>query len=98
MVTETIACSPSQLIVDVASLMRVRAIDKGLGFEVKYITAIPETIQTDPTRVRQILMNLVGNAIKFTQSGCVRIIVRCDEPAGEPARISFTVADTGIGI
>ncbi len=94
MTVESVSCSPSQIIVDVCSLMRVRAKDKGLDFEVEFQTPIPETIVSDPTRLRQTLLNLVGNAIKFTHRGSVRIIARCD-PAGT---LSLEVADTGVGL
>jgi signal transduction histidine kinase/CheY-like chemotaxis protein/HPt (histidine-containing phosphotransfer) domain-containing protein len=97
MTVETVACSPSMIIVDVASLMRVRAAEKGLFFEVHYQTAIPETIKSDPTRLRQILMNLVGNAIKFTQTGGVRILARCTTSGAEP-KLELEIVDTGIGM
>jgi signal transduction histidine kinase/DNA-binding NarL/FixJ family response regulator len=95
---ERVACSPAQLVVDVASLMRVHATEKALGFSVEFATPVPETIQSDPTRLRQILLNLVGNAIKFTERGSVQIFVRCEKPDSGPARLSFEIADTGIGL
>jgi signal transduction histidine kinase/DNA-binding response OmpR family regulator len=98
MMVERIPCSPAKILVDVASLMRVRALEKSLGFELKYRGPIPKTILSDPTRIRQILMNLVGNAIKFTESGSVRVAVRCEAADPQRARFSFTVADTGIGM
>ena len=98
MTVETIPVSPSQIIVDVASLMRVRATAKSLGFEIKYMGKIPETIVSDPTRLKQIVMNLVGHAIKFTESGSVRILVRCDEPESPAPKLVLDVADTGIGM
>ena len=97
MTTEKVACSPSAIIVDVASLMRVRAAEKGLFFEVQYQTQIPETIESDPTRVRQVLMNLVGNAIKFTKTGGVRVLARC-LPDGDASKLEIEVVDTGIGL
>ena len=97
MTTEKVACSPSAIIVDVASLMRVRAAEKGLFFEVQYQTQIPETIQSDPTRMRQVLMNLVGNAIKFTKTGGIRVLARCIVD-GEASRLEVEVVDTGIGL
>ena len=77
--------------------MRVRAESKAIGFHVEFAGAVPEHVEGDPTRVRQILINLVGNAIKFTEIGEVRLRVRLlDDPA--PARLHFEVVDTGIGI
>jgi signal transduction histidine kinase/CheY-like chemotaxis protein/HPt (histidine-containing phosphotransfer) domain-containing protein len=98
MTIEHVRCSPSAIIVDVASLMRARAIEKGLFFEVHYQTPIPETIDSDPTRLRQILMNLVGNAIKFTASGGIRILARCEHVESASPTLTLEVVDTGIGL
>jgi len=99
---EHIAYSPFQLLADVASLMRVRADAKGLPLNVEYVGKIPETIQTDPTRLRQILINLMGNAIKFTEKGCVRLVTRFVSGEGDARTkrpvIQFEVIDTGIGM
>ncbi len=73
---ERIRCSPVGLVADVRSLMQVRADAKGLPFRIEFAGAIPETIQSDPTRLRQIFVNLVGNAIKFTENGAVRFVTR----------------------
>ena len=72
--------------------------EKGLDLEVDYAPPVPETIHTDPLRLRQVLVNLVGNAVKFTEHGGVRIAVRSLREAGGPARVQFAVSDTGIGI
>ncbi len=95
---ETIGFSPKQVINDVVELMRVRAEGKKLPLVAEYATPIPETIQSDPTRLRQILINLIGNAIKFTEKGCVRLVVRLinDEPS--MPMLCFEVIDTGIGM
>jgi signal transduction histidine kinase/ActR/RegA family two-component response regulator len=90
---ETTLVSPVELVADVESLMRVRAAAKGLAFEVEFAGALPEQVCTDPTRLRQILINLIGNAIKFTETGRVRLVVRC--VAG---RLEFEVIDTGLGM
>ena len=74
--TEHTDCSPGRVVAEVVSLMRVRAAEKGLPLKVEYRGRIPETICTDPTRLRQILINLLGNAIKFTETGGVRLVVR----------------------
>jgi signal transduction histidine kinase len=60
MTVESIPTSPDQIVVEVASLMRVRAVEKKLAFTIEYVGAIPETIQSDPTRLRQILLNSWG--------------------------------------
>jgi len=96
---EIIGCSPCQIMADIASTMRVRAMEKNLNFEVKLEGMIPQTIQTDPTRLRQILTNLVGNAIKFTETGQVGLILCLADPADNPnPRLKFDVIDSGIGM
>jgi signal transduction histidine kinase/CheY-like chemotaxis protein len=98
MQVEAIATSVGHVVAEVASLMRVRATDKNLAFEVEYVGVIPETMQSDPTRLKQILLNLVSNAIKFTEAGSVRIVVRCHEPESAHPELRVEVADTGIGM
>jgi len=94
---ERIRAGTLSIIADVASLMRVRAAAKGLPLDVEYRGPIPETIQTDPTRLRQILINLIGNAIKFTEVGRVRLVVQADLVARAP-RLRIDVVDTGLGM
>lgn len=95
---ERIPFSLPRVISDVASLMRVRSESKKLPLEFRFKGPIPEFIQSDPTRVRQILINLVGNAIKFTDEGQVLVEVSVDVRDGEEAQVCFEVADTGIGM
>ena len=96
---ERIECSPCGLLSDVASLMRVRAGEKGLALEIRGDGLLPERIQSDPTRLRQILINLVSNAIKFTETGHVTVVARVARTREEgPLRLNFEVVDTGIGM
>ncbi len=95
---ERTACSPAKVLAEVVSLMRVRAEAAQLTLEVEYRGRIPATIQSDPLRLKQILINVVGNAIKFTEKGGVRIIVRMLHSAGNPPCLQFDVVDSGIGI
>jgi signal transduction histidine kinase/CheY-like chemotaxis protein len=95
---ERVTCSPTSLLADVISLMEVRARAKNLPLEIQCSGPIPEAIQTDPIRVRQILINLVGNAIKFTEVGSVRVVMQLREENGQPSRMQFEVIDTGIGM
>ncbi len=90
-------CSPSQVLGDVASLMRVRAAERDLDFFVRNEGPIPATVRTDVASLRQILINLVGNAIKFTEKGSVEVVMRVAEYNGAPC-LRFEVSDTGIGI
>ena len=94
---EPVRCSPCELVADVTSLMRVRATAKHLKLVSDLTPPLPETILTDPLRLRQVLVNLVGNAIKFTDQGEVRLGVRLTEDSGQP-RLRFDVTDTGIGM
>src|SRR5262249_26848297 len=95
---ERVACSPWAIVADVADLMRVRLDAKGLTLTVEHQGAIPETIETDALRLRQVLINLVGNAIKFTDLGGIRVVVRLlHEGRPEPA-LGIEVIDTGIGM
>ncbi len=94
---ERMPCSPVNIVAEVLSLMQVRADAKNLTFHTEYIREIPETINSDPTRLKQILVNLVGNAIKFTETGGVRLITRLAD-SKRPATIQFDVIDTGIGL
>ncbi len=99
MSVERIAFSPAEVISDVESLMRLRAAAKGLLFEVECATPIPHTIHSDPTKFRQILLNLAGNAVKFTDAGGVRLIARLVGRENEDdGLLSVEVVDTGIGI
>ncbi|HMB95676.1 MAG TPA: histidine kinase dimerization/phospho-acceptor domain-containing protein, partial [Tepidisphaeraceae bacterium] len=95
---ESVSCEPCQVITDIAAFMRVRASGKNLSLDVDYVYPVPATIKTDPLRLRQILLNLIGNAIKFTETGGVKIAVRSDGPFQINPCIHFDVLDTGIGI
>lgn len=94
---EKLDCSPHKIISDVLSTMRVQAKPKGLYLECQWESGVPEMINTDPTRLRQILMNLVGNAVKFTTEGGVKLIAKLDI-SHNPPQFIVEVHDTGIGI
>ncbi len=89
--------SPAEIVENVISLMRVPAEAKNLSLSAEYSGPIPSAIQSDSTRLRQILMNLIGNAIKFTEAGGVRLVVRLAETQ-RPSLLQFHVIDTGIGM
>jgi len=93
-----IPCSPVETVSAVVSLMRVRSHAKDLSMKAEFIGVIPKTILCDPIRLRQILINLVGNAIKFTEKGGVRLTLRLVREDGKPPHLQFDVIDTGIGI
>ena len=95
---EQIACSPCQILAEVQSLMSVSAAAKGLPLLFTSDQPLPARITSDPVRLRQILINLIGNAIKFTEAGMVQVVTRfLPEPGGTPM-LQVDVIDTGIGI
>ncbi|KQV55647.1 MULTISPECIES: PAS domain S-box protein [unclassified Caulobacter] len=87
--------SPAQMAAETLDLFAAQAAGKGLALTVSDLEALPRTVRADPDRVRQILLNLIGNAVKFTTTGGVRLDVAFD-PLGE--RLTFTVTDTGPGV
>ncbi len=95
---ERLPVSPFEFVAELLSLMHVRAEAKGLALDVEYTSAIPETVQTDPMRLRQVLINLLANAIKFTESGGVRLSIHCVKADAADAQLQFEVMDTGIGM
>jgi PAS domain S-box-containing protein len=98
MKVERVSCDLTELLSEVIALMRPRAAEKGLGFEVTFHGPIPRLIQTDPLRLRQILVNLLGNAVKFTEAGKIALQIM-DEGAGGPRIVlRVEVIDSGIGM
>ncbi len=85
----------TELLRDVVTLLKVQADHKQLGFVLEFESAIPQRINSDPVRLRQILLNLLGNAFKFTERGQVTLRVGY-EPTKQ--QLSFSVIDTGIGM
>ena len=84
-------------ITDIVALMRVAAKDKNISFNCHASTTIPTYLYSDDTRLRQILLNLIGNAIKFTDEGGVDILIHLDQDC-TPAQLKFHIMDSGIGI
>jgi signal transduction histidine kinase len=95
---EGVACSPWQVAAEVISLLQIRALEKGLELSLEARGPLPATVWTDPTRLRQVLVNLVGNAVKFTERGSVKLVLELQMPEEAPPRLRFEVIDTGIGI
>lgn len=97
MAIERIACAPVVLLEDVVMLMKPRAEARGVEVLTELPAPLPDAILTDPIRLRQILINLVGNAVKFTERGRVTIAARAEsDDAGHS--LYFEVRDTGIGM
>ena len=95
---EKVRCSPRQVVEEVAALMRIRSEAKALAFDIVYEGALPETIESDPTRLRQILINLAGNAIKFTEEGGVRMVAQLLCADDQDGTLQIEVNDSGIGM
>jgi PAS domain S-box-containing protein len=86
------------LVADVISLLRSRAEARKLSLEVSIAADLPDWLEGDDGRLRQVLVNLVGNAIKFTEAGGVSVRVRRPDGGSERDRIRFEVEDTGPGV
>jgi signal transduction histidine kinase/CheY-like chemotaxis protein len=95
---ETIAFDPRVLLAQVADLLREGAQKKGVALSTEVPADMPPLLLGDPTRVRQILFNLVGNAIKFTSDGEVVASLRYGPGRGDAPELAVDVRDTGIGI
>jgi two-component system, sensor histidine kinase len=95
---EKIETNLPSLISGIKSLMSVIAVRKGLKLEFKVTGEIPDQVWTDSTRLQQILLNVVGNALKFTQVGGVLVAVEFVGQEGTSSHLRFTVSDTGLGI
>jgi PAS domain S-box-containing protein len=94
---ERIECSPLRVLREVSEVLGIKAQEKGIALTLEYGGPIPERVLSDPARLRQILTNLVGNAIKFTQHGSVRVTPRLRANDAD-ALLIIEVADSGIGI
>lgn len=95
MTIEQIEFSPTKLLGEIGSLLESRAKGKGIELKFVYDSLMPELIYSDPTRLRQILLNLIGNAIKFTEVGGVTVYTSFFATTN---RIQFRVVDTGVGM
>src|SRR5262249_14902553 len=83
---------------EVVAVFRAQAQIKGLHLDTQVDAAVPAVLEGDAGRLRQVLLNLVGNAVKFTDRGAVYLGVALVEESGEGALLRVTVRDTGIGI
>ncbi len=95
---EAVPTSVWTVAAEVVSLLRVRAAAKGIDLDLEFEGPLPRLVRSDPMRLRQILLNLLGNAIKFTEEGSVRLVVREERLDSARPMLAFDVIDTGIGI
>ena len=95
---ENVTFNLPELLKQVVRTLSVRAHEKGLELLLETCRDVPSMLRGDPTRLRQVLMNLLGNAIKFSARGEVLLAVRVSSRDGQSASLEFSVTDTGIGI
>jgi PAS domain S-box-containing protein len=95
---EAIPFSLRETVEGAVRLFALRAHEKGLELACRITADVPDNLIGDPGRLRQVLVNLVGNAVKFTEAGDVVVEVSADGATGEEAALRFTISDTGIGI
>ena len=95
---ESIDFDLAQLLSDVVDIYRLPFFNRGVGFDVSMAAAVPEQVIGDSTRLRQILNNLLSNALKFTECGTVTLRVNCLSQEDNDCRLRFEITDTGIGI
>ncbi len=95
---ESIDFSPAMLADAVASSIGASAKNKGLAVKVEVDPDLPSTLSGDVARIRQVLLNLASNAVKFTERGGVTIAVACTSREGSRAEVEWRVSDSGIGI
>src|SRR5207342_1131665 len=97
---ETLPLSPGRMLEELGVVLRAQAMERGVEVEVHVDDEVPALVEGDRVRLRQILANLGGNAVKFTERGRVQLSVAPDrqDPADPRVRLRFDIADTGIGI
>jgi signal transduction histidine kinase len=87
-----------RIVDDVGGAVRMQAATKGVEMQVVYPDTFASRFVGDETLIRQVLMQLIGNAVKFTEAGTVWVRVTCEDRNGQDARLRISVQDTGIGI
>ncbi len=90
-------CAPHAILNDVTSIMRAQAQNKGIELHFDWTGMVPVSIETDASRFRQILLNLVGNAVKFTSRGAVRVVAHL-ETTEDSHQLLVDIIDSGVGI
>ncbi len=89
---------PEELILDVVSMLQIQANEKKLEFNVNVAPDIPSELEGDEVRIRQILINVINNAIKYTEEGYVTLSVQCSKIVDDKVTLTYSVSDSGIGI
>ncbi len=89
---------PGDMLSEIVGMLWIRAKEKKLEFHVSVAPDIPDELMGDEVRIKQILINVINNAIKYTKEGSVSLSIQCGERNGNELNIIYTVTDTGIGI
>ena len=92
-----IECSPFKIVDDVVNVLRGKAQEKKIELRAEFVGPVPSNIMIDDVRLRQVIMNLVGNSIKFTSEGEVAVVVE-QKLVGNKFKLGFEICDTGIGM
>jgi PAS domain S-box-containing protein len=87
-----------QMCTDIVELFHPAVREKNIGLEISYLGREEWAFVSDPERLRQVLVNLIGNAVKFTEKGYVRVVVECQKSFAGKASLKFSVTDTGAGL
>jgi len=95
---EKIEFRPKDVLDNIFAMFEHRMKQHGLAWQVNMDPSIPEVLRGDPYRLNQVLINLVGNALKFTETGHIRVDVRLEQQTTDRVNLAFSVTDTGIGI
>ena len=98
LVLEEIDFPPAQLVADTCRALALKAHQKGVELFFAVASDVPSVVRGDPTRVRQVLVNLLGNAIKFTEHGQIELEVKVEARTGDALELRFAVRDSGCGI
>nr|WP_283254291.1 PAS domain-containing sensor histidine kinase [Ramlibacter paludis] len=93
LVMEKIACEPHKVVQGALAELGLKAQEKGIALTVRLLGSVPERVQSDPARLRQVVLNLVSNAVKFTEHGSVEVVLSCTG-----STYTIEVTDTGIGM
>ena len=88
----------ADMLSDIVGMLWIRAQDKGLKFSVEVEPSLPSQLVGDEMRIRQVLINILNNAIKYTKEGSVKLSIQCENKGSNTSKIIYTVSDTGMGI
>lgn len=89
---------PGDMLSDIVGMLWIRAKEKDLEFNISIAPDIPDELSGDEVRIKQILINVLNNAIKYTKEGSVKLSVQCQKTDGNKVNMIYTIEDTGIGI